>query len=306
MPFNLWEIPINTFCRKLDVGSKEIGTDKKFVNDLKSEFTKVFADKSGCWTKAEVKFELKDSTRPVFETKRNILFSLLEVIDKELQRLEKLGVIIKVDYFELHHLQCLSERKILKIRACADFSTGLNECQKDHSYLLPMPEDIFSKLNGGKIFSKTDLSEAYLQVKVDEECSKNLAINMHRGLFSPQRYQFSLKVAPSLFLQIMVTMLAGLNFAMVYLKGILIKSENLEEHKNHVREVFRRIQEYGFQLGPEKHEFFMNKIKYLGQIIDHEGRMFDPNRAEAIRNMPTPDNVTKLQLFLGLANYYSM
>ena len=49
-------------------------------------------------------------------------------------------------------------------------------------------------------------------------------------------------------------MLAGLNFMMAYLDDI-IKSENLEEHKNHVREVFQRIQEYGFQLGPEKCEF---------------------------------------------------
>ena len=56
----------------------------------------------------------------------------------------------------------------------------------------------------------------------------------------------------------------------------------------------------------QKNEFCMNKIKYLGQIIDHEGRKPDLKRAEAIRNMPTPDNVTKLQSFLGLANCYNM
>ena len=50
----------------------------------------------------------------------------------------------------------------------------------------------------------------------------------------------------------------------------------------------------------------MNKIKYFGQIIDHERRKPDPNRAEAIRNMPTSDNVTKLQSFLDLANYNNM
>ena len=41
----------------------------------------------------------------------------------------------------------------------------------------------FSEMNEGKIFSKIDLSEAYLQVKVDKECSKYLAINTHRDLF---------------------------------------------------------------------------------------------------------------------------
>ena len=42
----------------------------------------------------------------------------------------------------------------------------------------------------------------------------------------------------------------------------------------------------------------MSKIKSLGQIIDQEARKPD-------LNMPTPDYVTKLQSFLGLANYYS-
>ena len=50
-------------------------------------------------------------------------------------------------------------------------------------------------------------------------------------------------------------MLAGVNIGKACLDDILIKSENLEEHKNHVREVFKRIQEYGFKLGPEKYEF---------------------------------------------------
>ena len=79
--FNLWEISINTFCRKLDASevTKSAQTEK-FVNDLKSEITKVFVDGLGCYTKAEVKFELKDSARPVFKPKRNIPFPSLEVI----------------------------------------------------------------------------------------------------------------------------------------------------------------------------------------------------------------------------------
>ena len=99
-------------------------------------------------------------------------------------------------------------------------------------------------------------------------------------------------------------MLSGLEYAMAYLDDILIKSENFEEHKSHVREVFKRIEKYGFKVGLEKCEFWMNKIEYLGHIIDHEGRRPNPKRTEAIKNMP--DNITKLQSFLGLANYYNL
>ena len=48
----------------------------------------------------------------------------------------------------------------------------------------------------------------------------------------------------------------------------------------------------------------MNKIKYLGHIIDKDGRRPDSERATAIKDMLAPDNVTTLQSFLGLANYY--
>ena len=75
---------------------------------------------------------------------------------------------------------------------------------------------LFAKLNGDKVFSKIDLSDAYLQMEVDD---KVLTINTHKVCTR-------LKVAPSLFQQVMDTMLAGLDFAIVYLDDILIKSEN--------------------------------------------------------------------------------
>ena len=71
----------------------------------------------------------------------------------------------------------------------------------------------------------------YLQVKVDEQCTKYLTINTNNGLYILKRLPFRLKVAPSLFLQIMVTLLSGLDFKVAFLDDILIKSKNVEEHK---------------------------------------------------------------------------
>ena len=50
---------------------------------------------------------------------------------------------------------------------------------------------------------------------------------------------------------------------------------------------------------------FFRKI-YLSNFIrnDKDGRRPDPERATAIKDMPAPDNITTLQSFLGLANYY--
>ena len=163
--------------------------------------------------------------KPVFKPKRNVPFSSKEDIEIEQQRLQENGVVKKVDYSNWANPIVYVKKKNKKIRVCADFSTGLNDCLMDHSY--PRPEDIFTKLNGGKIFSKIDLSEAYLQVKVSEECSKYLCINTHLGLFRLKRLPFGLKVAQALFQQIMDTMLADLGFAIAYLDDILVKSKNV-------------------------------------------------------------------------------
>ena len=139
-----------------------------------------------------------------------------------------MGVISKIDYSDWATPMVYVKKKNKKIWVFVDFSTGLNDCLKDDTYHLPSPKDIFSKLNGGKVFSMIDLSEIYLQVKVDKECSKLLVINMHKGLFKLNHLPLELKVAPSLFQQVMDTMLAALEFATAYLDDILLWSENNE------------------------------------------------------------------------------
>ena len=64
----------------------------------------------------------------------------------------------------------------------------------------------------------------------------------------------------------MDTMLAGFEFAMAYLDDILIKSKNLQEHKKHVRGVFKRIEGFGLKISPERCDFFMERIEYLDQM----------------------------------------
>ena len=67
---------------------------------------------------------------------------------------------------------------------------GLNAALKDYHFPLPSPKEVFNELNGGKVFSKIDLSEAYLQIPVEENRSKLLCINTHRGLYKFERLVF--------------------------------------------------------------------------------------------------------------------
>ncbi|MGX9987631.1 reverse transcriptase family protein, partial [Soonwooa purpurea] len=299
--FELWDSPISDFCQKVESFRTEA---EKLKKDLRESFPKVFSEKLGCCTKMEAKFKLKENVTPVFKKKRSVPFASIQKIDEELDRLVKTGILTPIDYSEWAAPTVYVKKKSKDIRVCADFSTGLNAALKDHHYPLPSPEEVFTKLNGGRIFSKIDLSEAYLQIPVEEESSKLLCITTHKGLFKFNRLAFGIKVAPAIFQQIIDTLLSGLDFSIGYLDDILMKSESIEQHRKHVFQVFERIKEYGFTLKDTKCEFFLDKIKYLGQIIDRNGRRPDPERSIAIKNMPEPHNITTLQSFLGLANYY--
>ena len=94
---------------------------------------------------------------------------------------------------------------------------------------------------------------------MEEKSSKLLCINSHHGLFKFERLPFGDKVAPAIFQLVMDTMLSGFDFAVSYLDDILMKSQSLGEHKEHVHKVFAKIQDYGFTLKESKRVFFMEK-----------------------------------------------
>lgn len=299
--FNLWDMPINSFCNKISETKDNI---KNIQAELKSAYPEVFTEGLGRCTRTSANIQLKKNVQPIFRKKRSIPFAALEKVDQELERLTKIGVISKTEYTDWSAPAVYVKKKSGDIRVCADFSTGLNDAIEEFHYPLPSPEEVFAKLNGGKIFSKIDLSDAYLQVPMDNESAKILCINTHKGLYKYERLPFGVKTAPAIFQKIMDTMLSGLDFTIAYLDDILVKSESIEEHKHHLHKVFKRIKSYGFKVKENKCEFLMEEIKYLGHIINKEGKKPDKNRATAIKDMPEPKDLKSLQSFLGLVSYY--
>ena len=57
-------------------------------------------------------------------------------------------------------------------------------------------------------------------MEVDDECSKVLTINTHKGLYKLNMLSFGLKIAHSLFQQVMDTMFASLDFTIAHLDDI--------------------------------------------------------------------------------------
>ncbi|KFD63863.1 hypothetical protein M514_12264 [Trichuris suis] len=173
-----------------------------------------------------------------------------------------------------------------------------------HKYPLPTPDDLFTVLNGGRLFSKLDFADAYLQVEVEDDSKELLTVNTHRGLYRYNRLPFGVKSAPGIFQQIMDTMIAGLSGAMAYLDDVLVVGRTVEEHNRNLDAVLNRIMDFGFKIRREKCQFGLEEVKYLGFIVDKHGRRPDPDKIAAIQRMPPPHDMQSLRSFLGLLSYY--
>jgi hypothetical protein len=48
----------------------------------------------------------------------------------------------------------------------------------------------------------------------------------------------------------------------------------------------------------------MNRVQYMGYIVDEHGVHVDLAKIQVIHDWPTPTTLTKIRSFLGLANFY--
>ncbi|GKE39462.1 hypothetical protein Tco_1462867, partial [Tanacetum coccineum] len=53
-----------------------------------------------------------------------------------------------------------------------------------------------------------------------------------------------------------------------------------------------------------KCEFWIPKVKFLGQVIDNQGIYVDPAKIESIKDWESPKTPTEIRQFLGLVGYY--
>ena len=65
----------------------------------------------------------------------------------------------------------------------------------------------------------------------------------------------------------------------------------LEEHREHVRKVLKRLQEYRLLIHPDKSEFYRKKVTYLRFIISPDRISMDPEKIQAIAEWPRPESV---------------
>ena len=185
----------------------------------------------------------------------------------------------------------------------ADFKVTINQCVKTKTYPLPTAEDIFAHLAGGRVFTKLDLSQAYLQLPVGDDSKDLLVINTPKGLFRYNWLPYGVSVAPAIFQSVMDRVLHNLPVA-CYLDDILIAAPTVKEHDMLLEKVLQWLQDSGIHLREEKCHIGQGQVEYLGHVVDGTGIHPTEDKVQAIKEAPVPKDITQLRAFVGLINYY--
>lgn len=282
----------------------QAGCESDIVKQLTNQFPNVFSDNLGSFNKYKISLRLKPDAKPIFIKARPVPYALKDKINKELDRLLSLGILKPVEHSEYASPVVPVLKKNGSIRLCADYSVTINKQLVIDQYPLPTVNDLLTKLHGGVQFSKIDLSMAYNQFILNEDSQSLTCINTHRGLFKFTRLVFGLSSAPAVFQRAMECLLSGIDGIIFLLDDILITGANKDQHKHRLYTVLQRLDDAGLTVQMSKCEFFKDEISYLGHVIDRYGIRKSLDKVKAILQAPKPTNVSQLQSFLGLTNYY--
>ncbi|KAH9274082.1 hypothetical protein BASA83_003726 [Batrachochytrium salamandrivorans] len=171
---------------------------------------------------------------------------------------------------------------------------------------IPLISEMLRTLSIGKVFTTLDLRGAYNLLRIKEGDEPKTAFITKYGQFEFLVMPFGLANAPAQFQRMMNTLFRDSigKFVLVYLDDIVIYSENLEKHKEHVKSVLTILRANGLYCKLEKCHFYQQEISYLGYVISPNGICMDSAKVKALQDWPTPRKLRDIQVLLGFANFY--
>lgn len=260
----------------------------------------------GCLRGFQAKIRLVDGAKPFYCAARPVPLHLRERVVEELRRMEFEGIIEPVQAGGSQWASPIVNvlKPNGKVRICADFKAGVNHQICNDTYPIPEMETIFSEVAGMSRFAKLDLSDAYLQIELDEDSREITTIATPLGLFRYKRLVPGLKSASSVFQKAMETILAKFDCKIIYQDDILLGAKSDTELKEKVQQVVKTLQAAGMTINLDKSNLHAQEVTFLGYRINVNGVSPDPDLVDKIRTVSSPKDKKQLESFLGLANFF--
>ncbi|XP_066940974.1 uncharacterized protein [Macrobrachium rosenbergii] len=96
--------------------------------------------------------------------------------------------------------------------------------------------------------------------------------------------------------------LQGVKNCVKVVNDILLHDEDYQSHLYHIHEMLTRCRKFGITLNKDKFVVAAPTVNFCGYTLSGEGISADQEKVSAIRDFPTPANLTDLRSFMGLVN----
>ena len=183
---------------------------------------------------------------------------------------------------------------------CVDY-TNLNNAYPKDSFPLPCIDQIVDILVGHGMLSFLDPFFGYHQIPMYPPDAEKTSFITPHGLFCYNVMPFGLKNVGVTYQRLVTKMFRPLlrKTMEVYMDDMLIKSKELQDHANHLQQVFDLLKTYGMKLNPVKCAFEVSAGRFLGFMMTQRGIEANPSQLKSILESPTPSSRKEVQQLMG-------
>ena len=255
------------------------------------------------WNVEPLNIQLKPGVTPYHSRAFPIPKIHEETLKKEVRRLERIGVLRRVNHSEWAAPTFIIPKKDGKVRFVSDFRE-LNKRIVRNPYPLPKIQDLMLKLEGFQYASALDLNMGYYHIHLTPASRRLCTIVLPWGKYEYTRLPMGVKCAPDIFQERMTDLFQGMEYIRAYLDDLLILSKgDWTDHCIKLDNVLQRLGEAGLKVNCEKSFFGRTETEYLGFWITRHNVRPQAKKVEAIHNIQIPKTRKQLRRFIGMINY---
>ena len=280
------------------------------LEQLIGEYSDVFVgsdNKLGLTDVITHKIELKPDAIPYAQLPYRMPPAKREEMRKVVQEQLEQGIIEPTSTGEWSSPAFLVKKSSGGYRLVVDYR-HLNNVTKPQFNLIPRVDDTLDSLGAARptLFSTLDLMSGFHQVPIRPEDRDLTAFMTPDGKYRYKVLAMGMTNSPRSFQALMDLVLASVRYktAICYMDDVIIYSRNFSDHLSHIRDVFTLLRKANLKLKRQKCKFGLNKIRYLGFIINKDGISPCNDKIAALKSYPQPKTKRQVRSFIGACQFY--
>jgi transposase InsO family protein len=262
-----------------------------------------------CTHPASIVYIPTGNADPVYRPQYRVPEAVQSVVDDQVQEWLDKGTIVRAPRASPWNMPLMVASKkdlktqALKHRVCLD-PRAINKTLPNPPNSLPRVADLFDKVRGFVVASSLDLENGYNQMRIHTPDQIKTAFTWRRVRYMFVGTPFGLKHVTQHFQRAMEEILDDCHlFVVVYVDDVLVFSNDLEQHIEHLRLVISLLSEHNLRLRLSKCNFGCTQLLMLGHVLRGDSRLPDPAKISALYDYDVPETGRQVMAYLGFINY---